>query len=64
MYANNEDEPLVRLLTPQEQRAIAQEAIEHNENEMRLEMRRHEVTISRLKRRRDELEASLRRIHD
>lgn len=62
MYEDNE--PLVRLLTPQEQRAMIQEAMQHTDNEMRLEMRRHEVTVSRIKRRAQELEESLRRIHD
>lgn len=61
---HEDNEPLVRLLTPQERRAMIQEAMQHADNEMRLEMRRHEVTISRIKRRKQELEESLRRTHD
>lgn len=59
-----EDEPLVRLLTPQEQRAMIQEGIRQVENDMRLEQRRHDVTVSRLNRRREQLEESLRKVHD
>lgn len=57
-----EDEPLVRLLTPQEQRAMIQEGIRQVENDMRLEQRRHDVTVSRLNRRREQLEESLRKV--
>lgn len=59
-----EDEPLVRLLTPQEQRAMIQEGIRQVENDMRLEQRKHDVTVSRLNRRREQLEESLRKVHD
>ena len=59
-----DNEPLVRLLTPREQRAMIHEGIRQVENDMRLEQRRHDATVSRLSRRREQLEESLRKVHD
>ena len=64
MSVNENNEPLVRLLTPQEKRAMIHEGIRQVENDMRLEQRRHDVTVSRLNRRREQLEESLRKVHD
>lgn len=61
---NENNEPIVRLLTPQEKRAMIHEGIRQVENDMRLEQRRHDVTVSRLNRRREQLEESLRKVHD